>query len=81
MNITIESTKPITLEELSDDKFYALFNSSLFYTYHNEKLKCLAQPLDKKSGSLYVAEGNSEKDVLDFFASNQWKYSKGQNYY
>lgn len=82
IEITIESTKPITADKLSDKKLYAFFNSSSFFTLFDGKLKCLAQPLTQKAESwFYVAEGGSENIIMDFFNSGQWRYTKCNNYY
>ena len=79
MNIILESTRHLSLEQLSGEKTYVLFNQHLFYIYEKGELKSLAPPPLNPSGTLYVAECGGIDVAMEFFDSKQWMYTKNSH--
>jgi hypothetical protein len=85
ISVTIESIKPITLDQLSREKTYVVFNSTSFYIHSGDDLKCLTNQDDINmttsqlfdnigpAGSHYVAECESMDAALDYFNSGHWR--------
>lgn len=79
MKITLVSTRPLVIEQLQPEKFYAFFSSTEFFTFHNHELERVSpqdQSIPISKERLYVAEGNDMKTIKSFYISNRWKSAK-----
>jgi len=50
MKITVETTNPLKLENLTHNTIYAIFNSNEYYIYH----KGIIEPLAKNPGGIPI---------------------------